>query len=163
MKCPACGQEMTCEDFGVSVDVCENGCKGIWFDHGELGKLDERNEGAGAALQSALRSPRRSDGNRGVIRCPKCDIPMHTHRYARARAVDVDECYGCGGFFLDSGELTELRDHHMSDAEVAAFADQMTGTVPGYAQELADVQVAQRRAEAIAKLMKLLTLRYWRL
>lgn len=161
MKCPACGEEMTCEDFGVSVDVCENGCHGIWFDHGELRELDEQNEGVGAALENALRAPRRNDGDRAPVRCPKCDIPMHTHKYDRARAINVDECYGCGGFFLDSGELTEIRDHFMNDAEVAAYAKQMTTTVPEYAEELADVQVRQRRVGAIQKLTKFLTRRYW--
>lgn len=162
MKCPACGEEMTPEDFGIEVDVCRNGCQGIWFDHGELGMLDEQNEGAGAALENALQSPRRNDDNRARIRCPKCDIPMHAHRYNRAKAINVDECYGCGGFFLDSGELTEIRDHYMSDAEVTAYAAQMTRTVPEYAKEITDVRVAQRRAGAIQKLTKFLTVRYWR-
>ena len=45
MNCPVCGKEMVSEDFGVNVDVCENGCKGIWFDWGKLAKLDQKNEG----------------------------------------------------------------------------------------------------------------------
>ena len=53
MKCPVCGKEMVQENFGVNVDVCENGCKGIWFDQGELRMLDENNEGLGAALENA--------------------------------------------------------------------------------------------------------------
>ncbi len=162
MKCPACGEEMTTEDFGIEVDVCESGCKGIWFDHGELVKLDEQSEGLGAALENALRSPRRNDDDRDPIRCPKCDIPMHTHKYNRAKAINVDECYGCGGFFLDSGELTEIRDHFMDDAEVAAYTAQMSKAVPEYTEELSHVQAAQKRAGAIHKLTKFLTVSYWR-
>ena len=61
MKCPVCSKEMVQENFGVNVDVCENGCKGIWFDQGELRRLDENNEGLGAALEQALRYPRSND------------------------------------------------------------------------------------------------------
>ena len=33
MNCPICKKEMVEEDFGgVVIDVCKNGCKGIWFD-----------------------------------------------------------------------------------------------------------------------------------
>ena len=90
MKCPACGQEMVKKNFGVDVDVCENGCKGIWFDQGELTRLDEKNEGIGAALQAALRWPRKNDAHRPPLTCPKCSIPMHAHKFKRAKEVNVE-------------------------------------------------------------------------
>ena len=40
MNCPACGnvlKEMTVSD--ISVDVCQGGCGGIWFDNFELKKF----------------------------------------------------------------------------------------------------------------------------
>src|SRR6266480_2257052 len=89
MKCPVCGKEMVTENFGVNVNVCENGCKGIWFDQGELAMLDEKNEGLGAALEAALHYPRHNDGQRGQIKCPKCGIPMHTHKYKRDKEVSA--------------------------------------------------------------------------
>src|SRR5438876_1143343 len=99
MKCPACKQEMINKDFGgIQVDVCENGCKGLWLDQGELRRLDEKNEGLGAALEAALRYPSNNRGQRGQLVCPKCSIPMHTHKYNRAKEVNVDECYQCGAF-----------------------------------------------------------------
>lgn len=161
MKCPVCGQEMVKEDFGVEVDVCENGCKGIWFDHYELSNLDEKNEGLGAALEAALRSPRHNDGQRGPIACPKCSIPMHTHKYARAKEVNVDECYECGGFFLDSGELTEIRDHYMSDAEVAAYTEQLVNAVPSYVQARNRLDAEKKRLVAIKKFTQILMTKYW--
>jgi len=42
MNCPACGnilEQMTVGD--VTVDVCQRGCGGIWFDNFELEKFDE--------------------------------------------------------------------------------------------------------------------------
>ena len=140
MKCPVCGKEMVTENFGVNVDVCENGCKGIWFDQGELMMLDEKNEGLGAALEAALRYPRNNDGQRGPIKCPKCGIPMHTHKYERDKEVNVDECY----------------------AEVQAYADKIINSVPEYAQAMKDLDAQKKRLESIQKLTKFLTVDYWR-
>ncbi len=162
MKCPACGKDMVRENFGVNVDVCENGCKGIWFDQGELRMLDEKDEGLGAALEAGLRSPRRNDANRGPLNCPKCSIPMHTHGYARDQAVNVDECYKCGGFFLDSGELKAIRDNYMSDADVKVYADQIIASVPGYGQAVHDLEAEHRRVESVQKFTKFMTVNYWR-
>ena len=86
MQCPVCKTEMIEKDFGdVRVDVCENGCKGIWFDWAELVKLDETNEGFGGALKAALAYPQTNDENRGQLKCPKCGIPMHTHKYKSSK------------------------------------------------------------------------------
>jgi len=161
VKCPVCSQEMVKEDFGIDVDVCENGCKGIWFDQGELRRLDEKNEGLSAALEAALRYPRNNKGQRGPIGCPKCSIPMHSHKYKRAKEVNVDECYQCGGYFLDSGELTEIRDHYMSDAEVAGYADQLAKSIPEYAQAQMTLEKEKLRLAAIKKFTALLTHKYW--
>lgn len=162
MKCPVCGKDMVMENFGIDVEVCENGCKGIWFDHGELQLLDQPGEGMGAALEAALRSPRNNHGQRGPIKCPKCGIPMHTHKFERDKEVNVDECYGCGGFFLDSGELNEIRNHYMSDAEVQAYADQLMNAVPGYTDEVNKIQREEARNKAIGNFTKIMTVDYWR-
>jgi Zn-finger nucleic acid-binding protein len=161
MKCPVCGKEMVTENFGVNVNVCENGCKGIWFDQGELRMLDQKNEGAGAALEVALRCPRNNDGKRGPIICPKCSIPLHTHKYKRDQEVNVDECYSCGGFFLDSGELTEIRNNYMSDTEVNAYVDKLVNSVPGYTEEINKLDAEKNRLETIHKLTQFLTVNYW--
>jgi Zn-finger nucleic acid-binding protein len=161
MQCPVCKKEMVGENFGVNVEVCENGCKGIWFDRGELAMLDEKNEGLGAALEAALRYPRNNDGQRGQIDCPRCSIPLHTHRFARNEQVNVDECYQCGGFFLDSGELTEIRNNRMSDADVKAYVDNLATSIPEYSQAKKDLEIREQRLEAIQRFTKFLTVSYW--
>jgi Zn-finger nucleic acid-binding protein len=119
------------EDFGkVHVDVCKNGCKGIWFDWGELTRLNESHEGLGKAMEEALNNPRVIDDHRGPLKCPKCGINMQTHKYSGAKEVAVDECYGCGGFFLDSGELQLIRDHYMDDNERDAYVRQLLDEAP---------------------------------
>ncbi len=133
MECPACGKSMVEEDFGgVHVDVCSKGCRGIWFDWQELVQLDENSEGAGNALEEALRSPRFKQEDRERLFCPKCGMAMHAHKYSSAKEVSVDECYGCGGFFLDSGELKEIRDQYMSEEERDAYVDKLLADIPEF-------------------------------
>jgi len=128
MICPACGMSMVEEDFGgILVDVCKNGCKGIWFDWGELKDLDENHEGVGKALEEALKSPRMNDADRGPLKCPKCGINMREHKYKHAKEVNVDECYACGGFFLDSGELKQVRDNYMNEKERETYVKKLVG------------------------------------
>ena len=87
---------------------------------------------------------------------------MHTHKFKRDQEVNVDECYNCGGFFLDSGELKEIRDNYMSDAEVKAYTDKIANAVPEYAQATQELDEEKSRLQSIENLTGLLTLHYWR-
>ncbi len=157
MDCPACGKLMVEESFGVvRVDVCKNGCKGIWFDWGELKELDENHEGAGEALKEALKSSRVNEVGRGPLMCPKCGIAMHAHKYSNAKEVNVDECYGCGGFFLDSGELREIREHYMSGEERNAYIQKLVDDTP----LAGEIEKAGLRAEACRRFGGLLGRRW---
>ena len=163
MKCPVCAKDMVQEDIGLQVHVCENGCKGIWFDHGELEKLDQVGEGMGPALEAALRSPRLNTVPRGPLKCPKCFIQMHTHKFQRDKEVNVDECYACGGFFLDSGELKEIRDHYMSDVEIKAYAEKIFNAVPGYGDAVHALDYEAKREAVVGNFTeKILGVLYWR-
>ena len=147
MNCPACGKAMVETDFGgANVDVCKNGCKGIWFDWGELNKLDENNEGLGKALKEALQSPRKNDSKRPQLKCPKCGIPMRTHKYKSNKQVNVDECYGCGGFFLDSGELCQIRENFMSENERDAYVQTLLEDDPKWRQYKEEKQAIKEQA-----------------
>jgi hypothetical protein len=115
---------------GIFVDVCKNGCKGIWFDWGELKDLDENHECVGKALEEALNSPRKNDADRGPLMCPKCGIQMREHKYKHAKEVNVDECYACGGFFLDSGELKRIRENYMNEDEREIYVQRLVGETP---------------------------------
>jgi Zn-finger nucleic acid-binding protein len=162
MKCPACSKEMSQEDFGLKVQVCENGCKGIWFDHSELEQLDQVGEGMGPALEAALRSPRINTDSRGPIKCPKCGIQMQRHKFQRDKEVNVDECYSCGGFFLDSGDLKEIRDHYMSNSEVKAYAEKIISAVPGFEAADKEMDKETRRLAVGNFVEKILGDLYWR-
>ncbi len=162
MNCPVCQKEMVVEDFGgVKIDVCKNGCKGLWFDWMELRKLDEQNEGLGAALQEALNYERVNDENRGQIKCPRCNIPMHIHKYESAKEVNIDECYQCGGFFLDSGELKIIREKFMSEAERDEYAKKLIEGFEGFKEEQFNLEKGKARAEALRNFTKFMRISYF--
>jgi uncharacterized protein len=51
------------------------------------------------------------------MRCPRCHSPMVTFRRS---GINIDQCTGCSGIFLDRGELEQLMaaedGHYASDA-----------------------------------------------
>jgi Zn-finger nucleic acid-binding protein len=144
------------------VQVCESGCKGIWFDQSELKGLDQAGQGMGSALEAALQSPRVNTPPRAPLMCPRCHIQMQLHKFQRDKEVNVDECYSCGGFFLDPGELKEIRDHYMNDAERAAYADQVINAAPGFSAAEHELDKETRMAAVGNLTEKILGHFYWR-
>jgi len=57
-------------------------------------------------------------------RCPRCpDSVLMRHFSSATRAVAIDECPTCGGLWLDSGELEQIR------AEQVSAEDRRTAVV----------------------------------
>jgi len=157
MNCPACKAAMVEKDFGgVMIDVCRSGCKSLWFDYGELKKLDETHEGLGDALKEGLNSPRVKDDQRNKLNCPKCNSPMMAHLYQSAKEVTVDECYACGGFFLDAGELKVVRDNFMNEEQRKKYRDDILKEHPVSKEMEKIAEREEARTEAAEKLTKLL-------
>jgi len=149
MKCPACNnmmKEMTAGD--VTVDVCEGGCGGIWFDLFELKKFDEPHEAAGQALLDIERDPNVTVDHTKKLNCPKCDdVVMMRHFFSVKHEIEVDECPGCGGFWLDAGELAGIRS--LFDTE-----DQRHQAANEYFTELFGDQLKAMQAQSAEKLAK---------
>jgi len=111
MKCPACFNDLTEMQVGsLAVDVCQGGCGGIWFDAFELQRADEEQEVAGERLLNIERDERiQVDPNRKRD-CPRCSgVKLKRHFFSPQRRVEVDECPNCGGYWLDAGELAQIR------------------------------------------------------
>ncbi|MBF0479189.1 MAG: zf-TFIIB domain-containing protein [Candidatus Omnitrophica bacterium] len=160
MFCPVCQKEMTVQNLGgVDVDICLSGCKGMWFDWKEINKLDQSNEGLGDALQQALNYPRYNDENRGQINCPKCGIALHRHLFESEKEINADECYICGGFFLDSGELKIIRDNFMSEAEREAYVNRWINQTP--VDDKGVLAINNLRTNGIQKYTKFLSANYY--
>jgi len=111
MKCPACFNELTQTQVGrLTVDVCQGGCGGIWFDAFELERVDEEEEAAGEPLLQIRRADNIVLDPSRKRECPRCaGIKLHRHFFSTKRRVEVDQCPGCGGYWLDSGELAAIR------------------------------------------------------
>jgi Zn-finger nucleic acid-binding protein len=110
MICPACGAQLIALSVeGLVVDVCRDGCGGLWFDNFELEKVDDWHERLGETLVALDINPQAI-----VIRdrrpCPRCHgVVMMQHKFRPDKPVMVDECPSCGGMWLDGGELAEIR------------------------------------------------------
>jgi len=150
MKCPACGlalAEMTVG--GVKVDLCREGCGGIWFDHLELQQVDDVEEAAGETLAAVSPAVDASVRPGGARACPRCGHPAMTqHRYGPRSNVLVDECNRCEGIWLDGGELAAIRAEFTSGADrqaaTQAVLDEMAAS--GNERILAEEQEAARQA-----------------
>lgn len=119
MLCPACNHSLTSvETGGVTVDACDGGCGGLWFDNFELKKFDEPLESEGESLLHIQRNPGVQVNPEERRPCPKCaDITLRRHFFSVKRKVELDECGMCGGVWLDAGELAGIRDLYNTEAE----------------------------------------------
>jgi Zn-finger nucleic acid-binding protein len=96
---------------GITVDVCQGGCGGIWFDAHELQHINEPFAFNTEALLSIQKMPGIALIQRGKRSCPRCkDVFLMRHFFSRKRKVEIDDCPGCGGIWLDAGELAQIRD-----------------------------------------------------
>ncbi len=165
MNCPSCGNELTqVVTGGVTVDVCDGGCGGIWFDNFELQKFDEPNENADALLLNVVKDETVHVEHNLRRYCPKCeDIVMMRHFFSPRREIEVDECPQCGGYWLDSGELATLRDQYPSEPARRKAAEDYFNEVFGDRLEqmraLSEGELA--RARRIARIFQLICPTYY--
>ncbi len=119
MQCPACDNALQPITVGtLTVDGCDGGCGGLWFDAFELKRVDETHESTGESLLDLRRDANlRIDADKRRS-CPKCpSMVMMRHYTSPKKLVLVDECPSCGGFWLDAGELAALRSEHATEVE----------------------------------------------
>ncbi len=109
IKCPACGNEMQkifIADKGINIDICANGCGGIFFDNKEIQEFSEKDADI-SEIKQALSNKNFMPVDETKTRiCPACGTPMAK---TRAFGVQIDTCYKCGGLFLDNGEFEIVR------------------------------------------------------
>ena len=165
MKCPACKTTLSkVTKSDITVDVCDKGCGGIWFDNFELEKFDESHESAGEALLD-LRPKKPVPVSAGTKRhCPKCtEMIMHQHYFTIREKVEVDECPACGGVWLDAGELAAIRNEYKTEETRKQAADRYFKKLFGEelaAQEAKD-QAALARAQKFAHALRFICPSYW--
>jgi len=140
MRCPACGsilEEIRVSD--VTLDICQGGCGGVWFDRFELKKLDETHEPAVDLFDKIHGDESIRVDTERRRKCPKCkDLVMMRHYFSIRTEVEVDECPGCAGFWLDHGELRKIRS--LFDSE-----EDREGAAEKYFSEVFDGQLKESR------------------
>jgi Zn-finger nucleic acid-binding protein len=138
MKCPACFNSLTETTVGkLTVDVCQGGCGGIWFDAFELQRVDEPGEIAGERLIDIERDPALHVHSTHKRDCPRCSgVKLKRRFFSPMRQVEIDECPGCGGCWLDSGELQLIRREVAESAERQALPQQLSITTIRYLYQL---------------------------
>lgn len=106
----------TLEFRGINLDDCPN-CGGIWFDDGELKKLQNLTdplsiqslEGKASPLAGAAPPERENK------LCPVCNERLTPYRYMYTSDIELDECDNCFGVWVQEGELAKMeaysRDH----------------------------------------------------
>ena len=120
LKCPACGEEMEkvyVERTQCFIDVCTNGCGGIFFDNREFKKFDEDAESIDE-IKGVLEGKtfKKVDASYKRI-CPACGMKMMKNSTSIKGEIIVDDCYSCGGKFLDYGELEKIRAEYKTEEE----------------------------------------------
>jgi Zn-finger nucleic acid-binding protein len=160
VKCPACSNEMTqVEVQDVSFDVCQGGCGGIWFDWFELNRIDEPHEALGADVFHTDVDNANAPDPDAKRHCPRCEnMPMMRHFHSVRREVHVDECPRCAGFFLDHGELNQIRSQFSTDDERSAeaqrvFADLFDEGLDQMAEESDETAQKSRRLANMFKFL----------
>jgi Zn-finger nucleic acid-binding protein len=102
MDCPRCSSPLgEMNNEGVTMDFC-SGCKGIWFDAGEVGSYFELSRDL-PMLSGASRQEQDSG-----ISCPRCSSGMKQMLYAPPNDLTIDQCTSCGGMWFDKGEVRVL-------------------------------------------------------
>jgi len=124
MKCPACFHDLT--EFtigGVTLDACEGGCAGIWFDAFELQRVDDQHEVAGDKVLHLQRDPMLTVDFARKRDCPRCDgIKLMRQFFSPKLRVEVDHCPQCAGYWLDAGELEKIRADKAAESKIASGA-----------------------------------------
>lgn len=119
MNCPACSKPLKeISVRNITVDVCSDGCGGVWFDREELEGFDHHSEEAPLELLRPVKNQNVAVDREADRKCPRCvDTLMWRKNYRSQYHLVVDFCPKCGGLFLDMGELEALRELNTNSGE----------------------------------------------
>jgi Zn-finger nucleic acid-binding protein len=109
MKCPQCEEQMKQSNIAeITINECP-GCRGLWFDHGELDALkDEVLPDMGwldiDTWQEQTEFKARKDPNF----CPKCRDVALTTVQDKQSTTEISICTYCKGTWLSAGQFLNL-------------------------------------------------------
>jgi Zn-finger nucleic acid-binding protein len=112
MRCPACQRPLSRLKAGtVLLDVCANGCGGIWFDNRELEKVNREHASPDDKPVDISHNPAVRVDEHAARPCPRCDaVTLEQKLFSLGSGVVLDRCPECAGVWLDHGELDKIRE-----------------------------------------------------
>lgn len=135
LKCPACGKDMEkvfIPTEGINLDICTQGCGGIYFDNREFENFDEKDEDISAILSKIENKEFEKVDTSAERHCPNCGAKMVKNSTSVHNEIEVDDCYSCGGKFLDRDELIKIRTEYdteeQRDEDILRYVYQRVGT-----------------------------------
>lgn len=102
MECPRCKtplERKVVSGKQTEIDRCGR-CRGVWFDHGEIGVLTGKVGTPPVAVPAGARV------RHGEL-CPRCAQPLHEFAY-RGTVTLVNGCRSCAGLWVHGAEVDEL-------------------------------------------------------
>ncbi len=120
LLCPACGGKMTkifVPEYNHYVDICLEGCGGIYFDNRELEHFDEQHESINEIYKIIKDKEFKKVEDDHKRKCPVCGAMMVQNSTSANKTITIDCCYNCGGKFLDHGELEAMRQEYATEEE----------------------------------------------
>ncbi len=154
MQCPRCTAELQNRvEAGITVEDCPS-CTGMWFDGDELTEYLGQHLPQLEHVDPKLRQKALMKENVSAIACPRCSSVLDRIHYAYASPIELDECGGCGGVWIDAGELNAIYAYRLAQksagSDPAIRAAEATAAMEG--QTLNVIQNAKRLKAAAAVL-----------
>ena len=129
VRCPACGKEMVkiFANKTAYIDICLDGCGGLFFDNGELEKFNQPNKKIDDILYFYEGNVKFEKPSKNKQRICACGAYMNEINYGETK---IDACSLCKAKFLDAFELQQIRDSYktkkgFSDKLILQFANDL--------------------------------------
>ncbi len=109
MICPTCKDDMIVLEYSeIELDYC-TGCRGVWFDFGELELLLESTglDSPQTFLDDIFNSAEASSAEK-KRKCPICNRKMKKVSIGEGGEIVVDICQEEDGLWFDGGEVVHL-------------------------------------------------------
>lgn len=115
LTCPNCKKELAPKIIGgIEIDYCESGCKGIWFDEGELKKIRDIPDDSEVLTEvegSFVPKPKEEVLNEETRMCPHCNVELYKYNWDMKSNIFLDSCEKCNGIWIDAGEMKGMNEY----------------------------------------------------
>jgi Zn-finger nucleic acid-binding protein len=106
--CPCCRTPLRPLEFsGVQLEECAD-CGGVWFDDGELNAVRDSGVEGYETLEVQASPGAQHVPSEGAKLCPSCNLRLRTYRYLYTSPIELEECPGCYGVWVEEGELGKI-------------------------------------------------------